>query len=31
MIAVMVLFGTTQYPILTVKPSKKILKNANIL
>lgn len=31
MLAVMVLFGTTQYPVLTVKPGKKILKNANIL
>ena len=31
MLAVMVLLGTNQYPILTVKPSKKIMKNANIL
>lgn len=31
MLAVMVLFGTTQYQVLTVKPGKKILKNVNIL
>ena len=31
MLAVMVLFGTTQYQVLNCKTGKKILKNVNIL